>query len=87
MLHLQLLLTRVLARISKVPVQNSNFNISATNLFQICIPSILIAYCAQNGNLYLSHVLEDGLLRKHQFITPKMSYLKIIPAIFLPVQK
>ena len=61
---------RVLARIFKMPDQNSNSKISArpdlaTQLRQILIPTIfnkLIAYCVEKGNSHFSHVFEVGLL-------------------------
>ena len=51
-------LSRVLARISKMPVQNSNFKISAcldwaTNLLQILIPTIFNSLMCQNGQFTL----------------------------------
>ena len=49
---------RVLARISKMPVQNSNFKISArpdwvTNLLQILIPTIFYSLLCQKGQFTL----------------------------------
>ena len=59
---------RVLARISKMPVQNSNFqNFAcpdlATYLLQILIPATFNSLeCVKMGNLHFSYVLEDGFL-------------------------
>ena len=93
---------RVLARISKMPDQNSNSESSAhpnlaTNLFQITLPSTYISLLCQKGNSHFSYVLEDGLLGKYLVITPKKSKLKILHRRFclskkevfrkLPLQK
>ena len=72
---------RVLARISKMPVQNSNFKISArpdlaTYVLKILIPATFNSLVCQNGNLYVSYVLEDSLLGKYLVITPQKSKLK-----------
>ena len=72
---------RVLARISKIPVQNSYFKISArpdlaTYLLQILIPATYNSLVCQKGNLHFSYVLEDGLLRKYLVITPQKSKMK-----------
>ena len=55
----------------EMPAQNSNSKISAhpdlaTQLIQILIPTTLIVYCIEKGNLHFSHLLEDGLLAKSQ---------------------
>ena len=65
---------RVLARISKMPVLNTNFKISArpdlnTNLLQI--PTTFEAYCVKKGNLLFCFVIEDGLFGKYLVITPQ----------------
>ena len=94
---------RVLARISKMPVQNSNFKVSAhpdltTDLLQILIPpAISNSKWVKKGNLHFSYVLEDGLLGKYLVITTQKSKLKNLHRIFclskqevfrkLPVQK
>ena len=57
---------RALARISKMPVQNSNSQISnhpnlATNLFQILISTTFNILLCQKGNSIFSYALEDGL--------------------------
>ena len=50
-----------------MPVQNSNFKISAhpdlaTNILRILIPAICDSPLWQKGNFHLSYVLEDGFL-------------------------
>ena len=73
---------RVLARISKMPVRNSYFKISArpdlaTYLLQILIPATYNSLeCVKKSNLHFSYVLEDGLLGKYLVITPLKSKLK-----------
>ena len=67
---------RVLARISKMPVQNSNFKIYArpdlaTNLLQILVPAKVNSLVCQKDNLHFSYVLEDGLLGNYWVITVK----------------
>ena len=62
------------SRISKMPVQNSNFKISArsdlpTNLLKILILTHLIAYCVKKGTLHFNYVQGDGLLVKYLVIT------------------
>ena len=74
---------RVLARISKVPVQNSNFKIFArpdlaTYLLKILIPAIINSLVCQKGNLLFSYVLKGGLLGKYLVTTPLESKLKKI---------
>ena len=64
-----LIIVTVLARISKMPVQNSNFKNSAnpdlaTNLLQILIPGTIYSLVCQKGNVHFCYVLEDGLLGK-----------------------
>ena len=55
----------VVARISKMPVQNSNSKISAspdlaTDLLQILIYQLhLMAYCVKKSSLHISLVLKD----------------------------
>ena len=66
---------RVLARISKMPIQNSNIKISAhpnlpTHLLQILIPTTFNSLLCQKGNLHVRHPLKDGLLGKSLDITP-----------------
>ena len=56
--YLTLCTSRVLARISKMPVQNSNFKISscpdlATYLLQILIPAIFNSLVCQKGQITL----------------------------------
>ena len=85
-----------------MPVQNSNFKISArpdlaTNLLQILVPATFSSIVYQD-NLHFSYVLEDGLLGGYLVITPQKTKLKkIFLEIFacpnrrffrkLPVQK
>ena len=62
-----------------MPVQNSNFKISArpdlaTNLLQILIPATFNSLVYQKGQF----TLEDGLLERYLFITPLKSKLKIL---------
>ena len=57
-----------------MPVQNSNFKISAhpdlaTNLLISLYQLQLIAKCVKKGNVHLISVLEDGLLGKYLVIT------------------
>ena len=64
-----------------MPVQNSNFKISArpnlaTNLLQILIPATINSLVSKKGNLQFSYVIKDGLLGKYLVITPRMSKLK-----------
>ena len=52
--YIYMYVCRVLARISKMPVQNSNFKISyrpdlATNLLQILIPATIDSLVCQKG--------------------------------------
>ena len=66
-----------------MPVQNSNFKISArpglaTNLLQILIPATFNSLHIKKGNLHFSCVLEYGLLERYLFITPLKSKLKIL---------
>ena len=81
-------LNSLLAKISKMPVQNSNSKIVAcpdlaTQLLQILIYKLYLkAYCVKKGNLHFSHVLEDDLL----VITPKSQNKKFFIEI-LPAQK
>ena len=85
-----------------MPVQNSNFKISArpdlaTYLFQILKSATFNSLVCQIGNLHFSYVLEDSLLGKYLVITPQKSKLKnhhrnfclSIQQVFrkLPVQK
>ena len=70
---------RVLDSISKMPVQNSSFKISArpdlaTYLLQILIPSNSLV--CQKGNLHFSYVLEHGFLVKYLVIASQKSELK-----------
>ena len=72
-------LSRVLARISKLPVQNSNLKISArphlaTNLLQILMPATYNSIVCQKGQFTFQ--LEDGLLEKYLVVTPQKSKLK-----------
>ena len=93
---------KVLARISKMPVQNSNSKISARpdlamNLLQSLYQLHLTAYCVKTGSLHFSYILKNGLLGKYLVITPKKPKLKILHRNFclsnkevfrkLPVQK
>ena len=92
---------RVLARISKMPVQNSITKIYAlpdltTQLLQILTPTTFSSLLCQKGDLHFSLALEDGLLGKYLFITSKKSKLKIFQRnlclskkdrLKLPVQK
>ena len=74
--------SRVLARISKMPVQKSILKIFArpdlaTYLLQILVPATFDSLkCVKKGNLHFSYVLEDGLLGKYLVITPQKSKLK-----------
>ena len=85
-----------------MPVQNSNFKISARpdlaiNLLQILIPATINSLVCQKGNLHFSYVIEDGLLGKYLVITTQKSKLKNFQRNFclskqevfrkLPVQK
>ena len=61
-----------------MPVQNSNFKISArpdlaTDLFQILIPTTMNCLVCQKGNIHFNYVVEDGLLGKYLVITPQKS--------------
>ena len=67
---------RVLVRISKMPVQNSNSKMFArpdlaTNLLSILIPTRYNSLLCQKGNLHFSYVLKDDLLGKYLVVTPK----------------
>ena len=72
---------RVLARISKKLVQNSNSKYSARpdlailSYFKSLYQLHFTAFCVKKGNLHLSHVLEDKLLGKYVVITLKKSIL------------
>ena len=64
-----LLCRRVLARISKMPVQNSNFKISArpdlaTNLLQILIPATINSLVCQKGQFTLQLCPRRWFVRK-----------------------
>ena len=74
--------TRVLARISKMPVQNSNFQISArpdldTNQFPILIPSTTDCLVYQKGQYTLQLCLRRWFLRKiFGYYTPNVNIEK-----------
>ena len=60
---------RVLARISKMPVQNSNFKISArpdlaTNLLQILMPATIYSLVCQQGRFTLQLCPRRRFVRK-----------------------
>ena len=79
--------TRVLARISKKPVQNSNFKISArpdlaTYLLQILIPATINSLVCHKGHLHIFHIIEDDLFGKYLLILPQKSKLKNLHRIF-----
>ena len=72
---------RVSARISKMPVQNSTFKISAcpdlaTNLIQILIPATCNSLVCQKGQLILQLCPRRWFVRKILFITHPVSKLK-----------
>ena len=74
---------RVLARISKMPVQIAILRflpipIKLLIYFKSLYQLHLIAYCVKKGILHFSHVLEDGLLGKYLVVTLHMSKLKIL---------
>ena len=59
--------SKVLARILKMPVKNSNSKMSvrpylATQLLKFFIPSTFKSLLCQKGNLHFRNVLEDDLL-------------------------
>ena len=63
-----------------MPVQIGNFKISAcpdlaTQLLQFLIPTIFGSRLCQKGNVHISHVLEDDLLRKYLVITPNVKII------------
>ena len=65
---------RVLARNSKMPVQNSNFKISArldlaTNLFQILIPTTIKSLMCKKGQCTLQLCPRRWFVRKYLNIT------------------
>ena len=67
---------RVLARIFKMPVQNSNSKVSARpdlafHLLEFLNQLNSIAYCIKKGNLHFSHIIENDLLGKYLVFTPK----------------
>ena len=69
MLKISVMGTRVLARISKMPVQNSNFKISAcpdlaTNLLQIPIPATVNSLVCQKGQFTLQLCPRIWVVRK-----------------------
>ena len=82
---------RVLARISKMPVQNSNFKISArpdltTYLLQILIPATFNSLVCQKEQLILQLCHKRWLVRKiFGYYTPKVKIEKSSEKI-LPVQ-
>ena len=83
---------RVLARISKLPVQNSNFKISAcpdlpTNLLQILIPTTFNGLLCQKGQLTLQLGPRIWLFGKYLVITLQKSKLKILHRKFCLSQK
>ena len=80
--------SRVLARISKMPVQNSNFKISArpdlaTNLLQILIPAIFDSLVCQKGQFTLQLCPRRWFARKTLgHYTQKFKIQKIFIEIF-----
>ena len=82
---------RVLARISKMPVQNSNFKISArpdlaTNLFQILIPATFNSLVCYKGKFTLQLCLRRWLVRKILGYYPPKVKIEKSSLKFLPVQ-
>ena len=72
---------RVLAKISKMPVQNSNFNISArpdlaTYLIQIPIPATIYSLVCHKGQFTLQLCPRRWFVGKIFFITTQKSKLK-----------
>ena len=66
--------------IFKMPVLNSNHNVSArpdldTHQLQILTPTTF--NCVRKHNLYFRRVLEDGILGKYLVITPQKSLIEI----------
>ena len=75
-LHMGCRLSRVLATISKIPVQSSIYksqpvHIELLSFFRHLHQLYLVFYCVKKGNLFLSHVLEEGLLGIDVVINPK----------------
>ena len=72
----------VLARISKMPVQNSNFKISAgpdiaTDLFQILIPATFNSLVCQKGHFAFQLCPRRWFVRKiFGYYTPKVKIEK-----------
>ena len=83
--------SRVLARISKLPAQNSNFKISArpdlaTNLLQILIPTTINSLVCQKGHFTLQPCHKRWFVRKiFGYYTPKVR-IENSSWKFLPVQ-
>ena len=81
---------RVLARISKVPVQNSNFKIFArpylaTNLLKFLIPATINSLVCQKGQFTLQLCPKRWFVRKiFGYYTPKVKIEKSSRK-FLPV--
>ena len=68
-----------------MPVQNSNFKISAHPDLAFQLLQILYiyqlhirAYCIKKVNLHFSYILKDGLLGMYLVITPTKTKLKIL---------
>ena len=64
-----------------MPVQNSNFKISArpdlaTYLLQILIPATIDSVSKRAITIHFSYVLQDSLLGQYLVITPQKSKLK-----------
>ena len=89
--NLGVLRGRVLARISKMPVQNSKFKISArpdlaTNLLQILIPATINSLVCQRGQFTLQLCHRSWFVRKiFGYYFPKVK-LKKSSQKYLPVQ-
>ena len=77
----EVIIVRVLARISKTPVQNSNCKISARpdlaiNLLQILIPATINSLVCQKGQFTLQLCPRRWFVTKYLVITPQKSKLK-----------
>ena len=89
-----MIIVRVLARISKMPVQNSNFKISARpdlaiNLLQILIPATINSLVCQKGQFTLQPCPRRWFVTMiFGYYTPKIK-IDVQTGVFrkLPVQK
>ena len=68
---------RVLARIFKMPVQNSNSKVPARpdlafHLLEFLNQLHFIAFCIKKGNLHFSQIIENDLLGKYLFLPQKV---------------